>query len=109
MERPTPPPVVAPSDQPLLPRPDAGPDPIAESTTAPAARPPRWSGRKTAVAAVLAIGVATAGTAAASTAFPPGAGAGGLEGPGGRGGQARQAPDGQGQPWQQQAPPARTR
>ncbi len=42
------------------------------SATAPAVRPPRWSGKKTAVVAALAIGVATGGTMAAAAALPAG-------------------------------------
>lgn len=42
--------------------------------TGPVGRPPRWSGRKTAIAAALAIGFATAGTAAAAAAMPSGSG-----------------------------------
>lgn len=103
MERPTPPPYVAPLGVAAQ---DPGAVLLAESSTAPAARPPRWSGRKTAVAAALALGVATAGTAAAAAAFPAGSGADANDPGAGRGGQSRQLPAQQGQLPQgpQQAP-----
>lgn len=44
------------------------------SLTAPAVRPPRWSGKKTAVAAALAITFASAGTLGAAAAMPSGTG-----------------------------------
>lgn len=51
--------------------------------TAPALRQPRWSGKKTAVAAALAIGLSSAGAITASAAVPSGTGAGhGVGGPG---------------------------
>lgn len=53
-------------------------------TSAPALSPPRWSGRKTAVAAALAIGFTSVGTVAAAAALPQGTGAD-TGGPGGRG------------------------
>ena len=43
--------------------------PAAATATAPAVKPPRWSGRKTAVAAALAVGLAVGGAAGATTAF----------------------------------------
>lgn len=43
--------------------------------TSPAMRPPRWSGKKTAIVAALAISVATAGTVGAAAAVPTGTGA----------------------------------
>lgn len=63
--------------------------------TSPARTPVRWSGRKTAVGAVLAIGIAAGGGVAAAQAFPQGSlvsggqhgfGHGGPGGPGGPGG-----------------------
>lgn len=44
------------------------------SLTAPAVKPPRWSGKKTAVAAALAITFASAGTLGAAAAMPSGTG-----------------------------------
>ena len=99
MERPTPPTHVAqpeaakhePANGVGQPAGYAEHDGIVESATAPAAKPPRWSGRKTAIAAALAIGFASAGTAAAATLLPAGTGAGSDGGPGGtRGGHSRQ-------------------
>ncbi len=50
---------------------------------APALNPPRWSGKKTAIAAALAVGMASAGTMAAAAAVPAGTGAAGAgAGPG---------------------------
>lgn len=57
--------------------------------TAPALTPPRWSGRKTAVAAALAVSFASAGTLAAAAAMPAGTGASsgaGMHGPHASGG-----------------------
>ena len=59
-------------------------------TTAPALNPPTWSGRKTAIAAALAIGISSVGAVAAAVALPPGTTQGGGQfpqggfGPGGR-------------------------
>lgn len=55
------------------------------ATVAPAVSPPRWSGRKTAVVAALAITLTSAGTVGAAAALPQGTGAsahgGGMGGP----------------------------
>jgi len=40
--------------------------------TAPALKPPTWTGRKTAIAAALAIGISSMGAVAAAAAVPPG-------------------------------------
>ena len=45
------------------------------AATSPALRPPRWSGKKTAIVAALAISVASAGTLGATAAVPQGTGA----------------------------------
>ena len=45
--------------------------------TAPALNPPTWTGRKTAIAAALAIGISSMGAAAAAAAVPPGTSLGG--------------------------------
>lgn len=62
----------------------------ASAMTAPALKPPRWSGKKTAVVAALAITLTSGGAVAAATAVPEGTGAnvgrGGMGGPGGPGG-----------------------
>lgn len=68
--------------------------------TAPALDPPTWTGRKTAIAAALAIGISSVGAVGAAAALPAGTvlgdsgqvqrgglGPGGQGGPGGRGGQ----------------------
>ena len=58
--------------------------------TAPALNPPTWSGRKTAIAAALAIGFSSMGAVAAAAALPAGTTQGGGQvqqggfGPGGR-------------------------
>jgi hypothetical protein len=67
-------------------------------TTAPAITPPRWSGKKTAVAAALAIGLSSVGAVAAAATLPQGTG-GAVDGRGGPGGGfGRQGrPPGQGQ------------
>ena len=57
--------IVVPAD-PVTP---ASAQPPAPST-APAVTPPTWSGRKTAVAAALAIGFAAVGTVGAAAAMP---------------------------------------
>lgn len=49
-----------------------GPDAVTPSTTAPAVTAPRWSGRKTAVAAALALGFGSAGALVAAATFPQG-------------------------------------
>lgn len=54
-------------------------------STAPAVNAPTWSGRKTAVAAALAIGLTSAGAVAAAAALPAGSGVS-QQGPGVRGG-----------------------
>lgn len=70
--------------------------PVTATTTAPAVRPPRWSGKKTAVVAALAIGLGAGGSAVAVAAVPAGsaqmqtgqdAGGGRLGGPGAEPGQ----------------------
>lgn len=53
-------------------------------TTSPALRQPRWSGKKTAVVAALAIGLSSAGAITASAAVP--SGSTGRDSFGGRGG-----------------------
>ena len=45
--------------------------------TAPALNPPVWSGRKTAVAAALAIGISAMGAVGAAAALPVGSAQGG--------------------------------
>lgn len=63
--------------------------------SAPAVNPPTWSGRKTAIAAALAIGISSMGAIAAAAALPTGVSPegrgqfqpGGLGGPGGQQGQ----------------------
>lgn len=63
--------------------------------TAPAVNPPTWSGKKTAIAAALAIGVAGVGTVAAANSLPAGSGAGSDGLRGGRPGQmGQQVPGG---------------
>ena len=55
--------------------PAAPPDAAAtdlQPTTAPALNPPTWSGRKTAIAAALAIGISSMGAVAAAAALPAG-------------------------------------
>ena len=68
-------------------------------STAPALNPPTWTGRKTAIAAALAIGISSMGAAAAAAALPVGSAQGGSQvqqggfGPGGQppgGGTGRQ-------------------
>lgn len=49
--------------------------PVFVEGTAPALNPPAWSGRKTAIAAALAIGLSTAGALGAAAAVQPGSGA----------------------------------
>lgn len=63
-----------------------------ESATAPAVNPVRWSGKKTAVAAALALGLSSMGAVAAEAAHEPGTsttqdGRGGFPGQGGPRGQ----------------------
>lgn len=72
--------------------------------TAPALDPPRWSGRKTAIAAALAIGISSMGAVGAAAALPSGtAGAGnGQFSRGGFGPGGQQGPRGIGQPGGQQ-------
>ena len=80
--------------------PDGGePPPPTVSATAPAAHPVRWSGRKTAVAAALAIGLTGAGAVAAAAAMPAGQSptVGDRGGFGPMGGQGGFGPGGQGQ------------
>lgn len=55
------------------------------SPTAPAANPPRWRGRKTAIAAALAIGLSSGGAVAAAAAVDQGATGSDRPGPGGQG------------------------
>ncbi len=77
-------------------------------TTAPAVSPPRWSGKKTAVAAALAIGFSSVGAVAAAATVQQGTG-GAADSPGGPGGgfgrqgplgTRSQQPPGQGLPQQ---------
>ena len=49
----------------------------AAASTAPALNPPVWSGRKTAVAAALAIGISAMGAVGAAAALPVGSAQGG--------------------------------
>lgn len=74
---------------------NAAPTPSAEASdgasVAPAVRPARWSGRKTAVAAALAVGMASIGGGAIAAAAPTinsqtEGGTGRMGGPGGPGG-----------------------
>jgi hypothetical protein len=68
------------------PGPASDPPAAAETgppTSAPAVTPPTWSGKKTAIAAALAIGFSTIGAIGAAAALP--AGASQSDGPGGRG------------------------
>ncbi|MBB2893318.1 hypothetical protein [Flexivirga oryzae] len=60
------------------------PDAPQPPATSPALRQPRWSGKKTAVVAALAIGLSSAGAITASAAVPSGSTGG--DGMGGRGG-----------------------
>ncbi|WP_270888876.1 hypothetical protein [Pedococcus sp. 5OH_020] len=80
--------------------------PVA-ATSAPALNPPTWSGRKTAIAAALAIGISSVGAAGAAVAVPTGSFQGdqaqfqrggfspGRGGPGGARGRFQQPPGGQ--------------
>ncbi|MEO5981541.1 MAG: hypothetical protein ABIQ13_04405 [Pedococcus sp.] len=68
-------------------------------STAPALNPPVWSGRKTAIAAALAIGISAMGAAGAATALPVGStqsGTGQFQ-PGGVGGRGQGGVGGRGQ------------
>ena len=56
-------------------KPQGPPVPAPLEGTAPALNPPAWSGRKTAIAAALAIGLSTAGALGAAAAVQPGSGA----------------------------------
>jgi hypothetical protein len=58
---------------------------VGAAATSPAVYPPRWSGRKTAIAAALAIGVAGVGAVGAA-ALPLGSGDDSAQVPGGRSG-----------------------
>jgi hypothetical protein len=58
-----------------VPLPPAGSAEADAGGTAPALNPPTWSGRKTAIAAALAIGLSTAGALGAAAAVQPGSGA----------------------------------
>ena len=80
-----------------VPAADGAPPEVAGATTAPALDPPTWSGRKTAIAAALAIGISSMGGVAAAAMLPAGSsvqdGRGfqnGQFGPGGRGGFGQQ-------------------
>lgn len=53
----------------------SGAQPQVAVPTSPAMKPPRWSGKKTAIVAALALTVASVGTAGAAAAVPPGTGA----------------------------------
>ncbi|MFF5325220.1 hypothetical protein ACFY2Y_16035 [Janibacter hoylei] len=78
------------------------PDPEATAPlpkTAPAINPPRWRGRKTAVAAALAIGLSSAGAVAAAATVEQGST--GREGGGPGGGQGFPGGQQQGQHGQQ--------
>ncbi|GAB96883.1 hypothetical protein KILIM_051_00260 [Kineosphaera limosa NBRC 100340] len=63
----------------------------------PALRPPRWSGKKTAIVAALAITVASVGTAGVAAAVPQGTGADAGQGRMGMG-RMNHVPPGQGGP-----------
>lgn len=68
---------------------DDAPHEIHPPVTAPALTPPTWSGKKTAIAAALAIGFSSVGTIGAAAALPEGLSSqsgpgGGQPGPGGR-------------------------
>ena len=74
-------------------------DSLPVPATAPALNPPTWSGRKTAVAAALAIGISSMGAVGAAAALPSGSAS--QSGPGqfrqggfGRGSQSQQGPPG---------------
>jgi hypothetical protein len=72
--------------------------PTTAPTTAPALNPPTWTGRKTAIAAALAIGISSMGAVAAAAALPAGTSQGGgqvQQGGFGRGGQLPGAGTGQ--------------
>lgn len=77
-------------------------------SVAPAVAPPRWSGKKTAVVAAMALGIGGIGAGAVAAATPAlnaqsqqdGRGPGGF-GHGGRGGPGGFGPGGQGGPGQQ--------
>ena len=75
---------------------DAVPHHEGVPDSAPALNPPTWSGRKTAIAAALAIGFSSVGAAAAAAALPAGSAQGdgqvqqGGLGPGGFGPGGRQ-------------------
>jgi hypothetical protein len=60
-------------------------------TAAPALNPPGWSGRRTAVAAALAIGISSVGAIGAAAALPVGStqGGGAQLQPGGLGGRGQ--------------------
>ena len=58
------------------PTPAPAPSGVA-ADTAPALNPPTWSGRKTAIAAALAIGISSVGAVGAAAAIPAGSTAGG--------------------------------
>jgi hypothetical protein len=62
--------------------------------TAPALNPPTWTGRKTAIAAALAIGISSMGAVAAAAALPAGTVQDGGQVPGGFGPGGRQLPGG---------------
>lgn len=79
-----------------------GTQPQVAVPASPAMAPPRWSGKKTAIVAALAIGVATVGTAGVASAVPQGTGSdagmsqGRMGGPGGGpGGRRHMPPPGQ--------------
>ena len=74
--------------------------PLSPPTTAPALDPPTWTGRKTAIAAALAIGISSMGAVAAVAAVPTGTTRGGgqvQQGGFNPGGPGRQAPGGRSQ------------
>lgn len=79
-----------------------GSQPQVAVPVSPAVAPPRWSGKKTAIVAALAIGVASVGTAGVASAVPQGTGSdagmsqGRMGGPGGGpGGRRHMPPPGQ--------------
>ncbi|WP_156969761.1 hypothetical protein [Knoellia subterranea] len=83
------------SDASMAPSPEAAPTALSAGT-APAVNPVRWSGKKTAVAAALALGLSTVGAVGVAAAHERGASTtpqdgragfpGGGGGPGGQGG-----------------------
>ena len=95
-QHPTDPTREVPTTSPEMPAISAQPSP-----TAPAANPPRWRGRKTAIAAALAIGLSSGGAVAAAAAVDQGTTGSDRPGPGGQGFPGGGELPGGGQPGQQ--------